>query len=241
MATSEQDGTGHKSCLCFRTKGEWAATDVIALVSGASGIYDAFLAVDIQRRREDEQFRRMEHSLKRLHKYMDHPIYHDFNHMWRDYMRMWRKERILTPYPPPFPFPIPFAQQLYEQGPSAFEIFSEIDSFAGSEDRLRVRRIHIASPGSFNLSGSGEIIREIRELIKDLWFRNRQEKAKGELDIIDKYLTMRRENSDLNLPPPGSTNRKLVKNVKECIHSLQSLEKEGKLLSVPEHIEEEGK
>lgn len=223
MATSEQDGNG-KSCLCFRTKGEWAATDVITLVSGASDIYDAFLAVDIQRRREDEQYRRIEHSLERLHKYMGHPMYHEFYHMWRDYMRMWRKERILTPYPPPFPFPMPFAQQSYEQGPSAFDIFSDIDSFAGSEDRLRVQRIHIASPGTFNLAGSGEIIREIRELIKDLWFRNRQEKAKGELEIIDKYLTMRKENSDLNLPSPSSVNRKLVKNVQKRIHYLQSLE-----------------
>ena len=235
--TSEQTGEGG-SCLCFHTKGDWAATDVITLISGASAIYDAFLAVDIQRRLEDEQYRRMEHSLKRLHKYMDHPINHEFYHMWQDYMRMWRKERTLMPYPPPFPFPMPFAQQPYEQGPSAFDIFSEIDSFASSEDRLRVRRIRIASPGSFNLSGSGEIIREIRELIKDLWFRNQQERTKGELDIIDKYLTMRRENSDLNLPPPGSGNRKLVKTVQERIHSLQWLERDGKLLSVPEHIEE---
>lgn len=240
MATSEQTGQ-EESCLCFRTKGDWAATDVITLISGASGIYDAFLAVEIQRRREDEQYRRMEYSLERLQKYMDHPMYHEFYHMWREYMHMWRKERGLMPYPPPFPFPMPFAQQPYEQGPSAFDIFSEIDSFAASGDRLRVRRIHIASPGSFNLSGSGEIIREIRELVKDLWFRNRQEKTKGELDIIDKYLTMRRENSDLNLPPPGSGNRKLVKTVQERIHSLQWLERDGKLLSVPEHIEESGK
>jgi hypothetical protein len=239
MATSEQT-VRDESCLCFRTQGEWTATDVVALMSGVSGIYDAFLSVGIQRRREDEQFRRMERSLERFHKHMDHPMCEEFYMMWLDYMRMWRKERVFMPYPPPFLFPTPFPQQPYEQEPSAFDIFSEIESFVPSEKRLRIRRIEMASPGSFNLSGSGEIVREIRELIKDLWFRNRQEKAKGELDIIDKYLTMRRENSDLNLPPPaGIGNRKLVKTVQERIHLLRWLERDGKLLSVPEHIEAE--
>ena len=238
MATSEQTGE-QGVCLCFRTKGVWAATDVITLISGASGIYDAFLAVDIQRRREDAQYQLMEYSLKRLQKYLEHPITLEFYHLWRDYMEMWPKEQILTSSPPPFPFPIPFTQQPYKQGLSAFDIFSEIDSFAASEDRLSVRRIHIASPGSFDLTGSGEIIREIRELIKDLWFRNRQEKTKGELDIINKYLTMRRENSDLNLPLPDPESHKLVRNVQERIHALQRLEWDGKLLSVPEHIDEE--
>lgn len=238
MATSEKIKPD-ENCLCFRTQGEWAATDVVTLVSGASGIYDAFLAVNIQRRREDEQIRRIEHSMELLHKSMDHPIYHEFYHMWRDYIRMLRKDHMFMPYPLPFPFPMPFPHYLFEPGTTAFEIFSEIESFAAVEDRLRIRRIQMASPGSFNLSGSGEIIREIRELIKDLWYRNRQEKTKGELDIIDKYFKMRRENSDLTFPPPSSGNQKLIKTVQELIHSLRWLERDGKLLSVPEHIEEE--
>ncbi len=223
--------------IAFRTQGDWGASDVLTLVSSAAEIYDAFLAVEVQRRREEEHFKAMERSMEWMHKYMDHPMHHDFYHMWRDYIQMWRKERIVIPYPPPFPFP--FAHEIIEKPSIAFDIYADIESYTTSENRLRVRRIQIASPGTFSFSGSGEIIREIRELIKDLWYRNKQEKTKGELDIIDKYLTMRRENSDINLPPPRSADKKLVKVVQEKIHSLRSLEEEGKLLSVPENIESE--
>ncbi|MBI5186545.1 MAG: hypothetical protein HZA01_12585 [Nitrospinae bacterium] len=223
----------------FRTQGDWGASDVLTLVSSAAKIYDAFLAVEIQRRREEENFEAMERSMKRMHKYMDHPMSRDFYHIWRDYIQMWREEKIMLPYPPPLPFP--FAHDIAEKPSMAFDIYLDIESYTSDENRLRVRRIHIASPGDFSFSGIGEIIREIRELIKDIWFRNKQDKIKGELDIIDKYLTMRRKNSNLNIPSPRSADKKLVKVVQEKIHSLRTLENEGKLLSVPENIESEKK
>jgi hypothetical protein len=49
---------------------------------------------------------------------------------------------------------------------------------------LRVKKIEIASPGGFTLEGMGEPLRELRELIKDLCYRNRQEREKGDLEIL---------------------------------------------------------
>jgi len=42
----------------------------------------------------------------------------------------------------------------------------------------------MASPGGFSFSGLGEPLRQLRELIKDLWYRNRQERQRGELQIL---------------------------------------------------------
>ena len=58
--------------------------------------------------------------------------------------------------------------------------------FPGVE--LKIRRIAIASPGGFSLQGLGEPIRELREFIKDMAYRNRQEREKGDLEILKQKL-----------------------------------------------------
>jgi hypothetical protein len=40
------------------------------------------------------------------------------------------------------------------------------------------------------LEGLGEPFRQVREFIKDLWFRNRQERRHGELDLLDRQLEL---------------------------------------------------
>lgn len=48
------------------------------------------------------------------------------------------------------------------------------------EDRLKVKSIEIHSPGDFNLLGVDKIIAQIRELIKDLLYRNRIDRQAAE-------------------------------------------------------------
>lgn len=48
------------------------------------------------------------------------------------------------------------------------------------EDRLKVKSIEIHSPGEFNLLGVDKIIAQIRELIKDLLYRNRLDRQAAE-------------------------------------------------------------
>ena len=45
-------------------------------------------------------------------------------------------------------------------------------------DRLHVHYLEMHSPAQFNFRGGGNIVREVRELIKDLSFRNRLEKER---------------------------------------------------------------
>ncbi|MCB0639764.1 MAG: hypothetical protein KDC54_24235 [Lewinella sp.] len=48
------------------------------------------------------------------------------------------------------------------------------------EDRLKVKSIEIHSPGDFNLLGVDKIIGQVRELIKDLTYRNRLDRQEKE-------------------------------------------------------------
>ena len=48
--------------------------------------------------------------------------------------------------------------------------------------QLRIRRMHMSSPGDIQVDG-GSLVKEVRELIKDFSYRNKQEKEKGECEI----------------------------------------------------------
>jgi len=234
------ESSAARASLSFSTEGVWSAADVLTLVGSTAAVFDAFLATTIVRRREEQYFEILDLTMRRAYEYMDHPIYHELYHLWREYFDMCRKEERLLPLTPPFPFPYPMSQVRPEETISSYQVFQEIDSFARDEDRLQVRRINVASPGEFSFSGSGEIVREIRELIKDIWYRNKQERVRGELEIIEKYLSIRRENSDLQLPPlTGKVDMRLVKVVQEKVHALRRLEDGGKLRCIAEHMETE--
>jgi hypothetical protein len=73
------------------------------------------------------------------------------------------------------------------------------------------------------------------QFVKDLWYRNQQEKIKGELDLeaarmqnIEKYLSLKER---------LSPSHDLVVIVSEGVEGLLELEHSGKLKSVGEHIE----
>ncbi|MCL2443318.1 MAG: hypothetical protein FWD13_07615 [Treponema sp.] len=54
-------------------------------------------------------------------------------------------------------------------------------------ESLIIKRIHMESPGDIVLEG-GSFLKEVREFIKDMLFRNKQEKEIGELNILEKKL-----------------------------------------------------
>jgi len=65
---------------------------------------------------------------------------------------------------------------------------SNPSEYLPSTHELRIKKIAIASPGGFSLEGLGEPLRELREFIKDLCYRNRQERHKGDLEILKQKL-----------------------------------------------------
>lgn len=54
------------------------------------------------------------------------------------------------------------------------------------DEQINIKSLKISSPAEFNLRGIGEIIGQLREVIKDLSFRNWQEQTLGNLEIIIK-------------------------------------------------------
>jgi len=102
---------------------------------------------------------------------------------------------------------------------------SHPDEFMPPSHELVLDNIQMASPGFFSLRGLGEPIREIREFIKDLWYRNRQERERGELELLKKKLALITKN---NLP--DAQIRVLAITIADGNQDLKPLIEEGKLV-----------
>ncbi len=159
--------------------------------------------------------------------------------MWRDAIRSWRKQSA-GPMPPFLFPPGPFGfGDLSGVLPSDEQIYSDLARYSSDDEQCRVHRIRVASPGGFSFEGIGEIIEQFRELVKDVWWRNRSERARDQLEIIERYLRLRRENPDLDLPLPPYLrgDAYLAKAVQGHVIQLQTLEDRGKLEAVIQHLD----
>jgi hypothetical protein len=104
--------------------------------------------------------------------------------------------------------------------------------------RLRVRCIRYSSPGVFSFNGLGAVVQQFRELVKDLWYRNKQETDLGQLELLERYLRIRRENPDVDLllTPELIRAGDTIDAANGSFENLKRLEHEGKLLSPPESL-----
>ncbi len=59
--------------------------------------------------------------------------------------------------------------------------------------KFKIDKIHISSPGHLFLSGVADIIEQLRELYKDVKFRNRHEEILGEITILERKLNLLNE------------------------------------------------
>jgi len=83
----------------------------------------------------------------------------------------------------------------------------------------------MSSPGRISISGFGHVIKEVREFIKDVKFRNRQEEELGNLEIARKRMEL--EQSVLSPPALDYMAAQLLTEYKQ----IEVLEESGKLLS----------
>jgi len=238
-----------ETVLCFRTAGDWTGDDVIKLISSINQMYDVFYSYRIVRgllrEQEKEYMRNLERSEMYFRKYLDYPMYEEFYHMWRRMLKDSRKYGRANPFMMSgFPF-----QQLLSATPTEAQIplpssiYEERNLYQSEKEKLIIDRIHISSPGGFSFTGIGEIVQQLREFVKDVWFRNNQEKTMGELEIIEKYLKIQRDNSNSNMPPitAVTVDRKMLGELKKSISQIRSLEQEKKLLPVGEHVDDRPK
>lgn len=92
------------------------------------------------------------------------------------------------------------------------------------EARPSVYSWRMASPGRISISGVADVMREIREFIKDVKYRNRQEEALGTLEIARKHIEL--EQSILSPPATDYMAAQLLTEYKQ----IELLEERNKLL-----------
>jgi hypothetical protein len=232
----------------FRTLGGWTAEDVTLLTASASQIYDVFHSLSIYRESQEQSLSVYFDTIRRFEKYFLHSPeserYYKLLRQWLDlYREYFEKGMPFFPEfpvlpPPPFPFSFPIQPPSFPIL-SASEIFRDLRRFSVEEDALRIHKVRMASPGGFTFTGIGEIVKEFRELIKDLWFRNRQERQKGQLEVIEKYLSIRQnypEARQLRFPPPRSE-RELAQVINQNVNNIRLLEDKGRIGNVGENLD----
>lgn len=93
----------------------------------------------------------------------------------------------------------------------------------------------MASPGIISFQGLGEPLKQLRELIKDLWYRNSQEKRRGELELemIERHIRESNVSPDIAISP-ASRALLLLHNGTSAI---KQAEEEGRLRDVAGSLE----
>lgn len=227
------------SVIGFRSEGDWSGIDLAEFATAVTSIYNVLLVTRVRARLEANYLEALESAIRRYERHAGHPLYHEMFRAWRESLHMWRKRRDM---PPPFlllpTFPFGFGQT-EPAIPNDEEIFLNLTRYTSPEERFRVHKIHHASRGGFSFEGIGEIIEQFRELIKDLWWRNRQERVGGDLDLLEKYLKMRRDNPDMEFPLPSylRKDKYLAETLQKHLQKLHDLEDRGKLQAVPQHLD----
>jgi hypothetical protein len=186
--------------LSFRTDESWTAFELSGVLQGLEGTYATFLlarhlAVAANQRKQQlgEEYERYLRLLER-----EGPHFDILVHEWLRFIRR------VGPTGTPFMFPFgPISVPALESSPQSLGVEidyyqSRPDEFMSPAQELVIDNIQMASPGGFSLRGLGEPLREIREFIKDLWYRNRQERERGELEILKEKLALVTQN---NLAP----------------------------------------
>jgi hypothetical protein len=245
MANSEESNL---QVIGFKTLGGWTAQDVTLLSTSASHIYDVFHSLRIHRESQEQSLSLYFKMIRRYEKYFlrspESERYHNLLRRWLDLYReyfekgmpFFSKFPILPPPAFPFPFPI---QAPSIPIPSAAEIYRDLQRFPIEEEALRIYKVRMASPGGFSFTGIGEIIKEFREFIKDIWYRNDQERQKGQLEVIEKYLSIKQnypEASQLGFPPPRAE-RELAQVLNHNVNNIRLLEEKGKIGDVGENVD----
>lgn len=79
-------------------------------------------------------------------------------------------------------------QEIKESGKKKklkYALYGSLSSVKGN-DQLIVKSIEIHSPGDFNLLGVDKVIKQLRESLKDIMFKNRQERESGDEELRHK-------------------------------------------------------
>lgn len=171
----DRDATEAKnesSTISFFTDGDWTTGDLELLAVSISRIYDSRLATYLWSERWANDLKNREGLIKNIFskREMRYPEPFPFE-MWLDVLESGNAAAAINP------FGIAVSS-------TPVQIYQEIDLYASPDQRCRIHKAKMSPPGGFSFTGIGEILKEFRELIKDIWYRNQQERKKGDIDLI---------------------------------------------------------
>lgn len=226
--------------LGFRTAGDWTVQDLESFARAVRTIYDVLLTLRISRELERARYEYGLDHLREMEESAPDPFTHELFHAWRRALKRWSGRSSMVPLLLS-PFGMPLSSVGLPNLPCDEDLFESLDLYAANEDRLQLRRVAMSSPGGFNFEGLGELVEQFRELIRDIWFRNRQERTEGDLRIIAKVLELRDTypNDEIRMPGHIVKRRYLIVKTAESLRELKDLEEQRKLQAPAENLDYE--
>ncbi len=183
--------------LVFRTDNKWTANNLKILLTSISKIYEILCKVNIGKEKQV--------LLLLKHRDMD-DIFPKKYAIKQHFVRM----SLLTEVLRTNNFSSPLIGKLFEK-----EVIP---------NSLKIYHIRMGSPGIISFEGIGEILKELRELLKDLLFRNKQEQAIGNYRVLEQYFKMFKAYDKLS----PIQKRILAKSISK----IEPLKKQGKIIDV---------
>jgi hypothetical protein len=164
--------------LTFPTDGLWFASDLARLVEATEQLYGAFRVARVYARRLKERWppRDLDLIEEELWRHRKPPFSPSEVRLLRTLLFDLRGQEPVGGY--------------YSWVTANIDLLDE-------RGRLRLGQAQMASRGVISFEGSGEIIREIREFIKDLCGRNRQEREKAAVEIEREQVKLQKDSISL--------------------------------------------
>lgn len=164
--------TKDEELIKLKLGGNWTLVEFETLLSNIRQLYCLFYAInDLQNTIDD--------YLSSIEEYRHKSPY------WDEYYYTLRK--ILKTHPKDFP---PLLHPLLPQKVSYENISDAIisgDWYIKPNHEIKIKKIKMSSPGEIHIEAASTL-REVREFIKDISYRNNHEKEMGELKIIEKKI-----------------------------------------------------
>jgi hypothetical protein len=233
--TEARTFTPSPNSIAFRTRGTWNADELSRFLTAVDEIYAAFLTVYLARQSqpnyEEQKARFFEHWMEWF---------------YAEAERRYAAGRV-DPYGVRFstPSPASFYPPTDQESRYIAFVYDNIRTLA-PHDRLVVEAVRMGSDDFSFLMGLGEPIAQLREFIKDLFYRNRQERERGDmeieqqkelhrLEVARQHLQLHRDYGDLLSGPAG----RVVLDTLEAASEVERLELEGKLVNVADNVDPE--
>ena len=113
-------------------------------------------------------------------------------------------------------------------------IYGKVNEYLFRDERLMIEAIRLTSPGIISFEGLSGIIKEIREFLKDLWWRNTYERRRN-IEKLRIYKVTRIQEEIRVLRDMGLTDdeiKRLYKRLQEPLISMFHFVEERKLVNI---------